>query len=1125
MFSLTYEAAKQYAKEKFGTSEQEMDSTISTFRENRVFFESILSVAKTLHSHHQALSEAHQKMSALLINHASALPGPLTENLVSLATLQSSIESSHAKFTEAIQQTLIEPYTRALNNDVKKVRELKDQYKQSRRQNSAVSNIQKSKRHSVSAKHVEVVGRYEAIKSQFSKEARSINVTLKQSLLAKLVGYMKSEHEFTKRSLSTFNQFDWSQHEANMVADEVGSFFHSAKERPTSPMVLPKKRSTSAPRNALALEKSIESPRRNATLSTSKIPVSLQPGSLSQSPVLNLQSSYETIEEVKDQEESPVDPLPNEISPKEVGRKISKVPSLFELNKHILGPFADFFQVQYKVSTPRQTDKDCLPKHQMQIAAFEAYMLLADYPLHEPENWDDKDDFWRKMRLDFQISKKTARQIAETLYLPDTVYRSKLPKTSLLYRRYLLKSTQSSQFENQEEYEAWIERQVRLCEFGAIGFIQDSGVTLWTIGSEQMKANGLIESIKQAADAVVEAKGLSLQQVSNLLKAFEDLICKSFEFIRKTYPEKMNSSEEVAYSPGLKLQIYSTLLEVLFDWELHSLHANSSQYIIRLKEIRKHADISGALHSVCFLKSFINVSMRHCHDAMTWTSVQAEICELISSAERLTETVLQTCLNELWPMVVYLEESLSDMFRNYPDDNMTLHYHTRCLLKLQELYEKYDPAHNKPKDSIAGLIVKSLCSHYASIREDSLLLKGFSWASNLASHLMGEIKKAVENIAVMLEFKYSKTKDVFVVGFAVLYFQDIMDTLKDTIIEKSIIGFVAIVEEFISFMKDYGIEEFFGVNVKEFYESKVSQWMDYQKVDFANYLSRIIDKETWEPIGSMGKTASLVDLCTLFSHSIDAFGLYALYSSAPMVEVSKVIRHTVRDYATVVLPQLVGRRHLVPPTKTLFTSSGLINRKAAQTVQSGIPPLDEEVVERLNSRNPQLLCTRLNDVYSLLSEIGHLESSIKDKIYLRAFDDLQTAIEEVDKEFVRINDLLKSAVATFTRDLATRIIFFDLREQFLDNLYAPTVMSTRVSQVLESLNEIFGVIQKWVVIDELKNEMSTHIFYEFMHCYEQILLQAGPNRMYEIKEVALIREDVDVRSVCHDVAFTCCLHS
>lgn len=36
----------------------------------------------------------------------------------------------------------------------------------------------------------------------------------------------------------------------------------------------------------------------------------------------------------------------------------------------------------------------------------------------------------------------------------------------------------------------------------------------------------------------------------------------------------------------------------------------------------------------------------------------------------------------------------------------------------------------------------------------------------------------------MLEFKYSKTKDVFVVGFAVLYFQDIMDTLKDTIIEK-----------------------------------------------------------------------------------------------------------------------------------------------------------------------------------------------------------------------------------------------------------------------------------------------------------------------------------------------------
>ncbi|TYK19438.1 DUF810 domain-containing protein [Cucumis melo var. makuwa] len=237
-----------------------------------------------------------------------------------------------------------------------------------------------------------------------------------------------------------------------------------------------------------------------------------------------------------------------------------------------------------------------------------------------------------------------------------------------------------------------------------------------------------------------------------------------------------------------------------------------------------------------------------------------------------------------------------------------------------------------------------------------------------------------------------------------------------------------------------------------------------------------------------------------------------------------IVYHSLDGYLSGLLNQLVEKNCLYPPVPPLtrFVETATTGKKKLPESH-----LDEHVSRKLNGLTISKLCIKLNTLGYIQKQIVTLEDrvgkswallggSAKHKLAqvevsttsnggIGTFSD--EANELFANTFNNIKSFIAKSISKFCDFTGTRVIFSDLRDEFLSYLYRGNVEAARVEGFLVHLdvvlNNVCGMID-----DTLRDLVVLSICRASMEAFTWVMLSGGPSRGFSDSDIVLIREDL-----------------
>ncbi|XP_023540981.1 uncharacterized protein LOC111801201 isoform X3 [Cucurbita pepo subsp. pepo] len=287
----------------------------------------------------------------------------------------------------------------------------------------------------------------------------------------------------------------------------------------------------------------------------------------------------------------------------------------------------------------------------------------------------------------------------------------------------------------------------------------------------------------------------------------------------------------------------------------------------------------------------------------------------------------------------------------------------------------------------------------------------------------------------------------------------------------------------------------------------ILDWMIDQLEQTSEWTGRAFKLEDWEPISFQQNLA------------------------ASVIEVFRIIEETVDQYFDLNLPMDIT--HLQALLSIVYHSldgylSGLLNQLVA-TGKKKLPEcqLDEHVSSKLSGLTISKLCIKLNTLGYIQKQIETLEDRIGKSWALiggsakhkRAPEEaivnggLRTCSDEVNELFANTFNNIKSfiakAISKFCDITGIRVIFWDLRDEFLSYLYHGNVEAVRLEDVLAHLDTVLNNVCGRID-DTLRDLVVLSICRASMEAFIWVMLNGGPSRAFSDSDIVLIKEDLGI---------------
>ncbi|KAL0550296.1 hypothetical protein IC582_014804 [Cucumis melo] len=306
----------------------------------------------------------------------------------------------------------------------------------------------------------------------------------------------------------------------------------------------------------------------------------------------------------------------------------------------------------------------------------------------------------------------------------------------------------------------------------------------------------------------------------------------------------------------------------------------------------------------------------------------------------------------------------------------------------------------------------------------------------------------------------------------------------------------------------------------------ILDWMIDQLEQTSEWTGRAFKLENWEPISfQQNLAASVIEVFRIIEETVDQFfDLNLPMDITHLQALLSIVYHSLDGYLSGLLNQLVEKNCLYPPVPPLtrFVETATTGKKKLPESH-----LDEHVSRKLNGLTISKLCIKLNTLGYIQKQIVTLEDrvgkswallggSAKHKLAqvevsttsnggIGTFSD--EANELFANTFNNIKSFIAKSISKFCDFTGTRVIFSDLRDEFLSYLYRGNVEAARVEGFLVHLdvvlNNVCGMID-----DTLRDLVVLSICRASMEAFTWVMLSGGPSRGFSDSDIVLIREDL-----------------
>ncbi|KAI3800703.1 hypothetical protein L1987_28797 [Smallanthus sonchifolius] len=292
----------------------------------------------------------------------------------------------------------------------------------------------------------------------------------------------------------------------------------------------------------------------------------------------------------------------------------------------------------------------------------------------------------------------------------------------------------------------------------------------------------------------------------------------------------------------------------------------------------------------------------------------------------------------------------------------------------------------------------------------------------------------------------------------------------------------------------------------------VLRWVNSQLSRILGWVERAIQQERWEPVSMQQRHgSSIVEVYRIVEETIDQFFAQKIpMRSGEMNSLFRGIDNAFQVYAKHVVDNLANKEDIIPPVPILTRYRRESGIKAFVKKELNDPRLPDMRKSRdIDVLTTPTLCVQLNTLYYGISHLNKLEDSIWER-WTRKTKHGKSNNENSKKEsFDGSRKDINAAIDRICEFTGTKIIFWDLREPFIENLYKPSVSESRLETLIEPLDVELNQLCD-VIVEPLRDRIVTSLLQASLDGLVRVLLDGGPSRLFIPSDAKFLEEDLEV---------------
>ncbi|KAJ6823985.1 uncharacterized protein M6B38_130005 [Iris pallida] len=736
------------------------------------------------------------------------------------------------------------------------------------------------------------------------------------------------------------------------------------------------------------------------------------------------------------------------------------------------------------------------------------------------------------MRVQMRISEQTDSRIRRGLL---RIAAGQLGKRieSMVLPLEVLQQFKASDFLDQQEYEAWRSRNLKLLE---AGLLVHPSVPL---EKSDIASQRLRQFIHGASERPIET-GRNSESMQVLRNSVMTLACRSSDGF---------ASDTCHWADGfpLNLYLYQMLLEACFDsTEEGSIIEEIDEVLELIKKTWSVLGINQMFHNLIFLWMLFHrfVTTGQVDNGLLFAA-DNQLTEVVKDAKSTKDPIYSKVLSSTLSSIMgWTEKRLLAYHDTFNSSNIEFMECTVSLgvsaakVLVEDISNEYRRRRREEVDvarsRIDTYIRSSLRTAFAQRMEQADSSRRSSRNQNSPTPVLAILANDIGDLA-------NKEKELFspvfkkwhplAAGVAVATLHSCYgNELKQFIssVTELTVDYVQVLKAADKLEKDLvqiAVEDSVDSEdggkglIREMppYEAEssiaelVKKWIQIRVGKLKEWVDRNLQQEVWTPRANKENIApSAVDILRIVDETLDAFfHLPIPMHQALLPDLMIGLDRSLQHYISKVKSGCGTRNTFIPALPALTRceiSSSLFKKKdRSQNSQKRRPQV--ATMNKENSNSLPQLCVRMNSLYHIRAELENLEKKIR--TCLRNVESAQVDISNgFDTKFELSLAASQEGVQQLCESTSYRVIFHDLKHVLWDGLYVGEPASSRIHPLLKELDPKLEMISS-TVHRRVGNRVITALMKASFDGFLLVLLAGGPSRAFTRQDSQILEEDFE----------------
>ncbi|KAF0915824.1 hypothetical protein E2562_039125 [Oryza meyeriana var. granulata] len=302
----------------------------------------------------------------------------------------------------------------------------------------------------------------------------------------------------------------------------------------------------------------------------------------------------------------------------------------------------------------------------------------------------------------------------------------------------------------------------------------------------------------------------------------------------------------------------------------------------------------------------------------------------------------------------------------------------------------------------------------------------------------------------------------------------------------------------------------------------VLRWVNGQLERIETWVKRAAEQEAWDPISPQQRHgASIVEVYRIIEETADQFFAFKVpMRTGELNSLCRGFDKAFQVYTQLVTELIVDREDLIPPVPVLTRYKKELGIKAFVKKEiHEIRTVDERKASEIIQLTMPKLCVRLNSLYYGISQLSKLEDSISERWARRKSESInirrsmseksKSAVSSQKNQFDGSRKEINAAIDRICEFTGLKVIFWDLQQPFIDNLYKNNVSQARLDAIMEVLDTVLNQLCN-VIVEQLRDRVVTGLLQASLDGLLRVILDGGPTRVFSPSDATLLEEDLEI---------------